>query len=162
MKKTLLSTAAITALGVFAGSAQAGVSATVRATASARVTSPILLEIEEHLSFGTFSIYGSGLVGTSGTLYDGNSQTTPAAPGSVTTAAKFIVTGPEALSYNVAPIAPFNITNGDYSISVATVVPEGNLAVSDGGFSVGGVLSIKGTEGPGLYTATFPVTITYQ
>lgn len=162
MKKSLLSTAAITALGMFAGSAQAQVAATTMGTAKAAVVSPLQLEQKLGIDFGTFSINSAGTVGTPGTPFTGYRVGVVAQPGSTAKGAVFEVSGEGDQSYAVVPISPFSITNGEDYLMVHPMVPTDILSVSDGGFYIGAVLSASGDEGPGLYSGEYVVTITYQ
>jgi len=159
MKKLLLSTAAIAAMGMFAGYAQADSSASATANASATVVEPITIEEDAALYFGSFAIDGAGTVSTA----DGFSANLIPVPGDEEpAAASFLVTGEAGEEYTVALTGPFTVTDGTDTMTYVPAAPADAQAVDDGGFNVNAVLTVLGTEGPGEYVGTYNVAVVYE
>jgi hypothetical protein len=165
MKKILLS--AVLALSVTAPAyAASGNTSTVTGSAQANVIAPIVLT---HTSGATLN-FGSFTTGTGGTvqvLPDGTGSTTVDVgfvPGSTEAADQFTVKGDVNRSFAISTSGG-SVANGATTILFTTAASATTGLTSGTGtaaFSVGGTLSVVGTEGAGAYTGTYNATVTYN
>jgi len=164
MKKLVIAAAmlAATASPAWAG----GNSSTTNGTATALVVAPIVLT---HASGASLN-FGKFTVGTGGTVVVnalGAGSTTGGVafvPGSTTAADSFSVTGDPQRNFGISTTGG---TAGAGATTMAfSTTPSATSGIinSSGNFSitVGGVLTSAGTEGPGSYSGTYTVTVTYQ
>jgi len=155
---------------VFAGGAQAASSNASTATGSStgKVVAPIVLThtTGAALNFGSFSI------GTTG----GKVDVTPAgvatvtkqvtfAPGGTTPAAdQFVVTGEKKTAFTIATTGG-SVSNGTSTMTFTTTSSVANASTGKDGvysFTVGGKLTVAGTETGGAYSGSYTATVAYD
>ena len=143
-----------------------GNTSTAPGTAAANIITPIVLShtTGSSLNFGSFT------TGTGGTVTvgaDGTGSTTADVgfvPGSTEAADQFTVKGDLNRSFSIST-GSGSVAFAGTSISFSTT-PSAVSGKTDGtgaaSFSVGGTLTVAGTEGPGAYTGTYNATVTYN
>jgi len=161
MKKLLLSTAVV-AIMALSGTAQAAVG---EGTADAYVVTPIEIDQEGPLDFGSFT-GDAGTVDTStAPYYDGP---TPVPGTGIPTPGIFYVSGEADESYTFEVDNDVTLTHtidDTYSMDATlSSIQEGPvLAINDNtALVVNGVLTVLGTEIAGSYKGTYGVTAIYQ
>ena len=163
MKKLLLSTAAIAAMGMFAGSAQAGSSSTATASASATVVEPIVATNTQSMSFGAFAVNGTGSVTTGGTYTNTvrvpNSSDSPAH-------AIFSITGADGFAYTLtshpASVAFTTTATGTGTDTMSADLTYVNGTTLDDTITVSGDLGVADNQIPGVYNGSFDITVAYN
>ena len=173
--KKLLATAAIAA-GLLAGGNAFAQSAantdSASATASVTTVRPLTITKTTDLAFGKIVRPRTG-TGTVVLANSGNSVVASAgavALTSTTSRAVFAVAGEGAQVVTTTIPSTVSLVNGANSILV-TLLPDFGSSVTLSGalaaagsatLNVGGSFSVTDTQASGAYTATFPVTVTYQ
>jgi hypothetical protein len=159
---------AILAFAVFSINATAQSTAT--ATATATIVKPISIGKNVDMNFGNIASNGSVgtvVMGTDGARIAGAGVTIPA--GSLSTAAKFTVTGEGAYTYDLTLPSTITISNSD--LIPADMVVNGFTSNSTkkltGGtevFFVGATLNLGASQAAGIYTNStgFDVTVNYN
>ncbi len=157
-------------LGALAGSSPAFADSGNTASASGSVVVNVITPIElTHLAGATLN-FGSFTTGSGGTVVVGadNRGTTTLnvsfVPGSQVAADQFTVKGDPNRNFAIATLGGA-VSNGQATISfttapsttAATINPSGTAA-----FSVGGTLTLDGTEVAGNYTGSYSATVTYN
>lgn len=170
MKKIAM-LAVATALATGAAHAQtttpSGNTDTDQGAATATVVAPITLTHDDGavLSFGTFT------VGTGGTItvaadtgegtFDGD---VGEVTGSSTSADSFTVTGDPDRGFDIVTEAG-EVSNGTHTMEFSTT-PSATTGELDGqgsaSFTVGGVLTVTGSESAGVYNGEYDATVTYN
>ncbi len=164
MKKIILASAIalISATPAFAAS---GNTSTASGAATATIVSPIVLThtTGAALGFGTFTTGtgGSITVTTAGAGSVGGDVAF--VPGSTNSADAFTVAGDSSRSYSIATTGG-SVTAGSTSIAFTTTpsATTDTLSGGAGSFTVGGTLTLLGTEAAGAYTGTYSATVTYN
>lgn len=167
MQKTLLIAAgAMLALSGTAAHATSGNTSTAAGTATANIVSPIVLA---HVS-GAALNFGKFTVGTGGTVVVSTSGAGTATadvgfvPGSTTAADQFALTGDPGRNFGITTTGG-TITNGSKSMTFTTAPSAASGTLNSSGaatFTVGGTLTVTGTETPGAYAGSYNATVTYQ
>jgi len=169
MNTRILSAVAVTAFlgSVSVAHAASGNTSTAAGSASATVVAPIVLThtTGASLNFGKFTVGAGGtvVVNSSGT----GSVTSDVGfvpGGSTTTADQFSLTGDNSRNFGISTTNG-TITNGSKTMSFTTAPSSTSGTTSATGtysFSVGGTLTVTGTETPGAYTGTYNATVVYQ
>jgi hypothetical protein len=159
---------AILAFAVF--SIDATAQSTANATATATIVNPISIAKDVDMNFGNIASNGSVgtvVMGTDGARVAGAGVTIPA--GSLSTAAKFTVTGEGAYTYDLTLPSTITISNSD--LIPADMVVNGFTSNSTkkltGGtevFFVGATLNLGASQAAGIYTNStgFNVTVNYN
>jgi hypothetical protein len=159
---------AILAFAVF--SIDATAQSTANATATATIVNPISIAKDVDMNFGNIASNGSVgtvVLGTDGARVAGAGVTIPA--GSLSTAAKFTVTGEGAYAYDLTLPSTITISNND--TTPASMVVNGFTSNSTkkltGGtevFFVGATLNLSASQAAGIYTNStgFDVTVNYN
>ena len=168
MTKVLLSTVLAAASLVVAGPAFAatGSTATASGVAVANIVSAITLVHTPgtSLNFGTFD---TGTGGTVVVTTAGAGSTTgdvAFVTGTVEAADQFLVKGDSSRSFTITT-ASGTVVNGATSIPFTTTPSAASSALSLLGistFSVGGTLTLAGTEPAGSYNGSYNATVTYN
>jgi hypothetical protein len=159
--------AAAVLLSIIPGTAfAAGNTSTASGTATAQVVAPIVLTHTggAALNFGKFT------VGTGGTVVVSAAGTATATggvtlvPGSTSTADAFTVAGDASRSFSIATTNS-TVTAGATTMSFSTTPSATTATLSTGGtssFTVGGTLTVVGTEAAGVFNGTYNATVTYN
>ncbi len=168
INKNLLAAVLVAAsLGSFADAkAASGNTSTAAGTAAATVVAPIVLThtAGASLNFGKFT------VGTGGTVVVASAGTGTVTgdvglvPGSSNTADQFSLTGDNSRNFSITTTSG-TITNGTKTMNFTTAPSAATGTTSATGtfsFSVGGTLTVTGTETAGSYTGSYNATVTYQ
>jgi hypothetical protein len=145
---------------------------TATATAGATIIAPIAISQTANMNFG--NLIPSGVAGTVTLATDGSvlaAGGVTAAPGIVTTAAAFHVTGSGTLSFSIA-VSPASVPvkkdgggGTDMTLDTWTTTPDasGNLVGGALDIQVGGKLAVGISQGAGAYTSDpFTVTVNYN
>jgi hypothetical protein len=134
--------------------------------ATAEVVSPLTLthDVGAALDFGTFSTGDTG--GTVTVTRAGNgtaSGDVTLMPGSVEAADAFTVAGDPSRRFGIVT-TDSTVDLGTDSMAFTTDARANHTLDAAGAatFTVGGALTVVGTEGPGVYTGTYSVTVTYN
>jgi hypothetical protein len=162
---TTLATASVLAMATpaFAGS---GNQSTATGTATATIVAPIVLThpAAASLNFGRFTTGTGGSVTVTAAGVGSVGSDVTFVPGSTNSADAFSVTGDASRSFSISTGAG-TVTAGTTSISFTTSPSAATGTLGAGGtatFSVGGQLTLAGTEAAGAYTGTYSATVTYN
>ena len=161
MNKFLIAatTVALTSAPAFA----ANNTATTSGTASANVVGPINLvhTAGKTLKFGAFA----AAAGTITVNADGTNSASGVKllAGTSTTADGFSVGGDTTRVFDITTTGG-TIKNGAITMAFTTAASStsGTLAAGAASFTVGGTLTVAGTETAGSYTGTYTATVTYE
>jgi len=162
MKKLLLSTAAIAAMGMFAGSAMADNFAS--STATAEVAAPLTVTVGQAMNFGKFSVDAGT---TSGSLTsDRNTVDGVTVHGAGNLDATFDVTGEDTPDYTVSTDGSSSVLTNveDSTKTIAFGVTETHTDMTSGQstITVKGTLSgLDSNTASGNYEGTVKVTANY-
>lgn len=164
MKKIALALVAValTSSPAFA----AGKTATAQGSATAKIVKKITLEhdLDAVLSFGTIigGTAGTVVVAPNGTLV---SSTPTQTSDSVVSADAFTVKGDPGRLFTI-DTSGGNVSDGTTTMAFTTVAsaPTGaiGLLTGEANFTVGGTLTVLGTEDSNTYTGSYDATVTYQ
>ncbi len=150
-----------------AARAASGTTATAAGTASATIVAPIVLThtTGSALNFGKFTVGAGGTVVVTPAGAGSTTSDVGFVPGgSTTTADQFTVTADGNRNFGITTTSG-TISNGTKTMSFTTVPSSASLTSSSSGtanFTVGGTLTVTGTETPGSYTGTYNATVQYQ
>jgi hypothetical protein len=183
MKKNLLSLAAILSIGFFTNNleAQTASKATVSSTsAGAKLIQPMTLKETSPLHFGTINV----LTGAGGTVLLPTSNLarvfgTGVASGIVAplpTNAAYNVTGTKNVTYaltlpetitvaeTLTPLETMTISllKARFNGAGADAVTSTLNGLGEDSFTVGGTLTVKSPQMPGIYAGTFAVSVDYN
>ena len=165
MKKIILASAIlfVSASPAFAAS---GNTSSTSGSATATIVSPIVLTHTSGaaLGFGTFSTGTGGTVAVSTAGVGSVGGDVGFVPGSANSADAFTVTGDASRSFSIATTGG-SVTAGATSMAFTTTASASSDTLSAGGtaaFTVGGTLTVAGTEAAGAYTGTYTATVTYN
>ena len=165
MKKLVLA-AGLLALTSGTAFAASGNTSTANGTATALVVAPIVLTHTSGavLNFGKFTVGAGGTVVVTPTGAGSTTSDVGFVPGSTTSADSFSIVGDPNRSYSITTTGG-NVSNGSKSMSFSTLASatSGTLgSTGSGSFTVGGTLTVTGTETAGAYTGTYSATVTYN
>ncbi|WP_298188770.1 DUF4402 domain-containing protein [Novosphingobium sp.] len=165
MKKIILASAIVLASASPAFAAS-GNTSTASGSATATIVEPIVLTHTSGaaLGFGRFTTGTGGSVTVSAAGVGSVGGDVAFVPGSTNSADAFSVTGDASRSFSISTGAG-TVTDGTTSISFTTSPSAATGTLSSGGtatFSVGGQLTLAGTEAAGAYTGTYSATVTYN
>lgn len=149
-----------------AQSTPSGNTSTTQGSATATVVAPIVLTHDDGavLSFGTFTVGtgGSVTVDSDGAgTFDGD---VGEVTGSSTSADSFSVEGDPDRGFDIVTTGG-EVSNGTDTMEFTTTASaETGTLDGDGAasFTVGGVLTVAGTESAGEYTGSYDATVTYN
>ncbi|WP_420382268.1 DUF4402 domain-containing protein [Novosphingobium sp.] len=169
MTKILLSSVLVLAAAATVSApayAASGNSSTASGTALATVVSPITLihTPAAALNFGIFSTGTGGSVVVTPAGAGSTTGDTAFVTGNLVTADQFTVAGQGARSFTIST-APGTVANGTTTISFSTTPSAASSSLSALGvytFSVGGTLTLLGTEKAGAYTGSYNATVAYN
>jgi hydroxyethylthiazole kinase-like sugar kinase family protein len=168
INKRLLAAATIAAIlgNVSAAHAASGNSSTAAGTASATVVAPIVLThtAGAALNFGKITVGAGGTVVVASGGAGSVTGDVGFVPGSTNAADQFSLTGDNSRNFGITTTGG-TITNGSKTMTFITAASSGSGTTSTTGtysFTVGGTLTVTGTETPGSYTGTYNATVTYQ
>jgi hypothetical protein len=168
MMKILGTTAAVAALALTATPAFAApTSPDKQATATARIIKPLTLVWVDDLDLGSITLVDAGPT-TVGITRAGVFS----CPGTAVTCsgtpkvAKYKITGVNnqvvtVNSANVSLTGPAGSTPLLLTVDAPASVNLGNSGTAGTNFSIGGSISVAGTQADGTYTGTFAVTVEY-
>ena len=165
MKKILLS--AVVALSFAAPAyAASGNSSQATGTANATVVAPIVLThgVSAALNFGSFTVGSGGSVVVTAAGVGSVLGDVGLVPGSSETADQFTVKGDLNRNFSITT-GSGSVSNGAVSMAFSTVpsAAAGKLdSTGSGAFTVGGTLTVVGTEVAGTYTGTYNATVAYD
>jgi len=137
------------------------------ASATVRITKPLILTRNSHLDFGTVVVWGDGTV----TMDQAGSVTcTPATltcDATGTTAANFSIQGTNNRTVQINVPASISLASGSDSLTLVTDFPTTKVLNSSGvgnttDFGVGGSIALLESTPAGTYTGTLNVTVQYQ
>ncbi|KUR71581.1 hypothetical protein AQZ52_08135 [Novosphingobium fuchskuhlense] len=164
MKKIVLASA-IALLSATPAFAAPGNTSSANGAASATIVQPIVLThvSSAALAFGTITTGAGGSVvitAAGSTSYTGE---VTSVPGVAPSADAFTVAGDSNRSYAITT-GSGSVTSGSNSIAFTTAPSASNATLSGGAgsFTVGGTLTLTGTEVAGSYTGSYPATVTYN
>jgi hypothetical protein len=134
--------------------------------ATAEVVSPLTLthDAGASLNFGTFTVGDTGGSVTVSRAGNGTaSGDVTMMPGSVEAADAFTVEGDPSRRFGIVT-TDSTVDLGTDSMAFTTDARANHTLDINGDatFTVGGVLTVVGTEGPGVYNGTYSVTVTYN
>jgi len=165
VKKIILASviAMVSATPAFAAS---GNTSSANGSATATIVSPIVLTHDSGaaLGFGRFTTGTGGTVTVSVAGVGSVGGDVGFVPGSSNSADAFSVTGDAARSFSIATGAG-TVSNGTTSINFTTTASASSSTLSGtgtGSFTVGGTLTLAGTEAAGAYTGSYSATVTYN
>lgn len=153
------------AFGVFAftGAAHA---ASVTASASATVATPIAISETSSMNFGTVvasATAGTAVLSTAGAVTTTGGVTTLA---STPSAAAFSVTGQSGQTFSVSLPTSATLSSGANNMTIDTFNHSlGTTPTLTGGtatFSVGATLNVSANQAAGAYSGTYAVTVNYN
>jgi hypothetical protein len=168
MKALLVSAAAIGLLSAAPAYAQAGPTSTADGSADAYIVQPITVTADNATGG---AIHFGKIAAIHGTVTVNPNSTYSSTPDMIVDptgigAAHFNVTGEAGLNYNIALVS--NSTSIDDGagpgapMNVALNLGSTSGSIGDGGFDVGGVLSVATGQAPGTYTGSFQVQVQYN
>ena len=158
--------AALAAVTFAATPAFAQVAASPAATATARITKPLILEAEENLDFGTIAVYGPGTVSIS---QGGAGTCGPAAEMvcdfTVAKAARYRVKGTNNRLVNIDASGSI-LTNATGDTLAFTPDFPPSITLNNSGsvgstFNVGGSITLAAATPAGTYVGDIDVTVEY-
>lgn len=165
MKKIILASAIalVSASPAFAAS---GNSSTATGSATATIVEPIVLTHTPGalLGFGRFTTGTGGSVTVSAAGVGSIGGDVAFVPGSSNSADAFTVTGDTGRAFSIATTGG-NVSAGSTNIAFTTSASAANGTLSGAGtasFTVGGTLTLAGTEAAGAYTGSYSATVTYN
>jgi len=146
--------------------AASGNTATATGTALANVVSAITLVHTpgSALNFGSFSTGTGGTVVVTSAGAGSTTGDTAFVSGTVEAADQFLVKGDSSRSFAITT-APGTVVNGATSIAFTTSPSVSSNTLSVVGlysFSVGGTLTLVGTEATGVYNGSYNATVAYN
>jgi len=146
--------------------AASGNTSTANGSATATIVSPIVLTHTPgaSLGFGTFTTGTGGSVTVSSAGAGSVGGDVAFVPGSSNSADAFTVTGDASRSFSIATSGG-TVTAGATNISFTTSASAAGDTLSGAGtasFTVGGTLTLAGTEAAGAYTGSYTATVTYN
>lgn len=140
--------------------------ASVTATASANVISPLIITENTALNFGDVAV---GLTGGDVILAPGGGRSVngdaEAVLGGANSAGAFTITGQALKAYTLTFPPTVDISGGVGTMDVTAFIDTSSGAIPAAGtetFNVGATLTIGGAQAPGLYSSTYTVTVNYQ
>ena len=140
--------------------------ASVTATASANVISPLIITENTALNFGDVAV---GLTGGDVILAPGGGRSVngdaEAVLGGANSAGAFTITGQALKAYTLTFPPTVDISGGVGTMDVTAFSDTSSGAIPAAGtetFNVGATLTIGGAQAPGLYSSTYTVTVNYQ
>lgn len=146
--------------------AASGNTSTTSGASTATVVTPIVLTHTAiaKLGFGKFT-HGTGGTITVTALGIGSvTGDVGFVPGSTTSADAFALAGDISRSYSIVTTGG-NVTLGATNMAFTTTPSAiaGTMTIAGiSAFTVGGTLTVAGTEGPGAYTGSYSATVTYN
>ncbi|MCB2049528.1 MAG: DUF4402 domain-containing protein [Novosphingobium sp.] len=169
MKKiAMVAVAAVLATGT-AHAAPTGNSSTADGAATATIVAPIVLTHVESavLSFGTFTTGGGGSVVVSAADGTGSDNGEVGfVSGSTTSADEFTVTGDPLRTFGIVTRrgTVTGVNSGDtMDFRTTPSAPDGALdGTGNASFTVGGRLTVAGTESPDVYEGTYEAEVSYN
>ena len=140
--------------------------ASVTASTSANVISPLIITENTALNFGDVAV---GLTGGDVILAPGGGRSVTgdaqAVLGGANTAGTFTISGQALKAYTLTFPGTVDISGGVGTMDVTTFSDTSSGSISGAGtetFNVGATLTIGGAQAPGLYSSTYTVTVNYQ
>lgn len=164
MKKIILASAIalISATPAFAAS---GNTSNATGSATATIVEPIVLTHTSGaaLGFGTFTTGTGGSVTVSSAGVGSVGGDVAFVPGSTNSADAFTVTGDAGRTFSITT-GGGDVTDGTNNIPFTTSASaaSGTLTAGTASFTVGGTLTLAGTEPAGAYAGTYSATVTYN
>jgi len=142
-----------------------GASATTPNSVGATIVTPIGLVAGASLQFGSLSNTTAGTVVI--TPAGGRSVTGSVTATGTASAAAFTVTGGSTSTYTITlPASASTLSDGTHTMTVDTWTsnPSGTGTLSSGSqaLAVGGTLHLALSQGVGIYTGSFSVTVNYN
>jgi hypothetical protein len=117
------------------------------------------------LNFGSFTVGTGGKVDVTPKSVATVTKDVAFVPGTASPAAdQFTLTGVKKTSFTIATTAG-SVTNGIATMTFTTTPSAGGDIIDAGGnysFTVGGKLTVAGTETPGTYTGSYTATVAYD
>ncbi len=147
--------------------AASGNTSTTSGAVAADIVAPIVLThtTGSALNFGKFTVGSGGTVVVTAAGAGSVTGSVNFVPGGNTvTADAFTVTGDDNRSFSIATTNS-TITNGTKTMAFTTkasATTEKLSATGTATFTVGGTLTVVGTETPGSYTGSYSATATYN
>ena len=164
MKKIIIA-AAIALISATPAFAASGNSSTADGSATATIVEPIVLTHTSGaaLGFGRFTTGTGGSVTVSSAGVGSVGGDVAFVPGSTNSADAFTVTGDAGRSFSIST-GSGTVTDGTTTISFTTTpsAVSGTLTGGSASFTVGGELTLAGTEAAGAYAGTYSATVTYN
>lgn len=159
----------VAALGSFSGTsayAASGNTSTAAGSVAASVVAPIVLThtTGAALNFGKFTVAGAGTVVVAAAGGGSTTGSVNFVPGSTVATDAFTLTGDANRSFSIATTNS-TIAFGAKTIAFSTAASAATAKLSATGaanFTVGGTLTLVGTETAGNYTGSYNATVTYN
>lgn len=165
MKKFLLLAAIAAVIATPAHATSGNTSQAVGAAAANIVTPIVLIHVSgATLNFGSFTTGSGGAVDVTAAGVGSTSGDVGFVPGTLETADKFNVTGGVTRSFAISTTGG-SVANGTTTIAFSTAPSAVSGITGTNGtasFTVGGTLTVLGSEGAGAYTGTYNATVTYN
>jgi len=164
VKKIILASAIalVSATPAFAAS---GNTSSANGTATATIVEPIVLTHTSGaaLGFGRFTTGTGGTVSVSAAGVGSVGGDVAFVPGSTNSADAFTVTGDAGRSFSITT-GSGSVTDGTNSISFTTTpsAASGTLTGGSASFTVGGSMTLTGSEVAGAYAGSYSATVTYN
>jgi len=165
VKKIILASviALVSATPAFAAS---GNTSSANGSATATIVAPIVLTHTSGaaLGFGRFTTGTGGSVTVSAAGAGSVGGDVAFVPGSTNSADAFTVTGDASRSFSITTGAG-TVSNGTDTINFTTSASASSSTLSGtgtGSFTVGGSMTLAGTESAGAYTGSYSATVTYN
>ncbi len=137
------------------------------ATATVRITKPLILTRNTHLDFGTVVVWGNGTVTMTQAGVVSCTAATLTCDGVGASAANFSIQGTNNRTVQINVPATVTLANGSDNLTLVTDFPTTRLLNSSGvgnttDFGIGGSIALLETTPGGTYSAALPVTVQYQ
>jgi hypothetical protein len=166
MNKFLIAAAVVAFSSGSAFAATSGNTSTAAGVATAQVIQPIVLthDTGSALSFGKFTVGHGGTVVVTSAGAGSTTADVGFVPGSTVTADSFSVTGDANRSFSIGTTSGSGCQRqrDDVLHHQPSAASDHLDATGNGSFSVGGVLTVAGTETAGVYTGSYNATVTYN
>lgn len=166
----------LAAVALALSAAAGAMAATINASSSSTVVTPIAITKAADLAFGSFaagSTAGTVTVSPDGSRSFGGGALGAGTQGGTITAAQFNVTGQSGFTYSIS-VTGTSLTSGSDTLTFTPVsaltasnitsgnVTSGTLTAGAQTIFVGGTLAVGANQAPGTYSGTVTATVDYN
>jgi spore coat protein U-like protein len=166
----------LAALALAISAATGAMAATINATSSSTVVTPISITKAADLAFGSFasgSSSGTVTISPDGSRTLGGGALGVGTQSGTTTAAQFTVTGQSGFTYSIS-VSGTALTSGSDNMAFTPIsaltasaittgtVSSGTLTGGTQSIYVGGSLTVAANQAPGTYSGTVTATVDYN